>query len=116
MEYEEQEEGSVANLINTAKSYIDTRIDLFRLTMVQKATATASSTLSRLIAIILFIVALLFLSVGAAICIGISMQRMDYGFFIVGGAYIVIGIAVFIFKRALIKAPVAKMLIKKALK
>ncbi len=116
MEHEESEKGNLSTLISTAKGYIDTRVDLFRLNLAKNATDNFSSLITSLVAIVLFLIALLFLSIGAALWLGTYFERMEYGFFAIGGLYVFTGIIFFMLKKVLIKDPISESLMKKMLK
>ena len=55
----------------------------------------------------------LFLNIGLALLIGQLLGRAYYGFFIIAGFYIIIGIILLAFRNKWLKTPIANAMIKK---
>jgi phosphoglycerol transferase MdoB-like AlkP superfamily enzyme len=104
------------SIVSKAGDLAETKAELWKLKAVGKISETVSSILSK-IAIVIFIgTALVILSLGAALWIGQRLQNMYYGFFIVGGFYVLAGIFVYVFRGALIKKPIGNLIIDKIIK
>ncbi len=116
MQYEEpKEDGNISTIFKTTIEYVDTRIDLAKLSFIKKASDGVSSLISIVIALVFLMLALILLSIGVAIWLGKIFGGMDYGFFAVGGLFVLVGIILFIFKTTIIKGPVSGAIIKKVI-
>lgn len=103
-------------IVTKAGDLAETKAELWKLKAVGKISSTVSSILSK-IAIVMFLgVALVILSLGAAFWIGQRLENIYYGFFIVGGFYILAGIFVYVFRGSLIKKPIGNLIIDKIIK
>ncbi len=117
MEEEElKEENNFSGLTKTVFGYVDTRLDLLKLTAVNKIADSAAGVVSRLVAFSMISIAVVLLSIGAAIYLGKVYGELYVGFFIVAGVLIVAGILFYLLRKVMIKAPVSSIIIKKALK
>ena len=106
----------VESLISKAGDLAETRIELFKLKMVDRFSQAVSSVLSKIVTVVLISLALIICSLGAAFWIGSEMKNLYYGFFIVGGFYVLLGIIVYIFRHALIKKPISTIIIDRIIK
>lgn len=110
------EDGNLSTIFKTTIKYVDTRIDLLKLMLIKKASDSISSVISRIVAILIFLLAIMLLSIGFAIWLGKYMGGLEYGFLSIGGFFVLVGIILFAFKTKIIKTPVSSALIKKAIK
>lgn len=108
----EIEKTPVEDLLLKTKDYINTRIDLFKLKSIDKASTIVPSTLLALVLFGLFLLVLLFLSIGFALFLGNVLGAAHYGFFIVAGLYILIGLIFYSFRKSLLQKPFTNWLIK----
>ncbi len=116
MQYEEpKEDGNVSTIIKACIKYAEARIDLLKLSFINKASDGISSLISMIIALVFLMLALILLSIGLAIWLGNVFGGLDYGFFAVGGLFVIVGIILFIFKSSVIKGPVSSAIIKKVI-
>jgi hypothetical protein len=106
----------IESIVTKAGDLAETKAELWKLRAVGKISETVSSILSK-IAIVVFIgTAMVILSLGAAFWIGQEMGNLYYGFFIVGGFYILAGLFVYAFRKNLIKKPISNLIIDKIIK
>jgi len=111
----ENKANSFEGLFERAGDYFETRFQLFKLKSVDKSSEAVSSFASGLAVLLIFSVSVIILSIGLALWIGEVTGKSYYGFFIVGGAYLIIGFIVYLFREQLIKSAVADSFIDKAL-
>ena len=106
----------VESLISKTGDLVETKVELFKLKMADRLSQAVSSVLSKIATAVLLILALIILSLGAAFWIGSELKNNYYGFFIVGGFYILLGIVVFAFRHVLIKKPISTIIIDRIIK
>lgn len=107
---------NLGGLTKTVFSYVDTRLDLLKLTAVNKIADSAAGVVARVVAFTLLIIAIVLLSIGGALYVGNQMGELYMGFFVMAAILIVAGILFYLLRRVLIKSPVSSIIIKKALK
>lgn len=103
----------IESLISKSHDYVETRLDLFKLKMVDKSTEVASAIAS---GIALFVIALIFFivfNIGLALLIGDLLGKSYWGFFILAVFYALMGVIIFKTKNKIIKAPILGILLKK---
>lgn len=108
----ETENSTVEDLFYKTRDYVNTRIDLFKLKAINKTSSVFSITVATLFLIGISLIVLLFLSAGLAFYLGEILGAVHYGFFIVAGIYILIGLFVFLFRKAILKTPFSNWLIR----
>ena len=103
-------------LFEKAEQYVRTSVELLKLKAIDKAADTISTIVSRL-AMVIFIIFFLFIfSIGIALYLGDLLGKAYFGFFIMAGFYMLLGILIKIFGDTWLKVPVFNAIIKKALK
>jgi hypothetical protein len=106
----------IENLVTKAGDIAETKTELFKLRASGKIAETVSSLISKIAIVMLVVAAITILSIGIAYWIGTEMGKVSYGFFLVGGFYILAGIIVHVFRKTLIKAPLSNLIIDKLIK
>jgi len=103
-------------LLSDAGDYLETRTNLWKLKAIESLAEVSGELVSGLgmIGIAAFVVMLF--SVGAALLIGDLLGKSYYGFFIIGGAYLIFGLIIFIRRGRLLKSSFSNMLIRKIIK
>ncbi|MFI8377791.1 hypothetical protein [Leeuwenhoekiella sp. NPDC079379] len=85
---------NISKHINTvaddAKKYLDSSIEFYKLDLFKKSMSGAVSLVNLLVTGSIFLIFILFISVGLAIIIGESLHSVSYGYFIMGGFYLLI--------------------------
>lgn len=108
----ESENTSVEDLFCKSREYINTRIDLFKLKSINKASSIFSMAVAVILLIGILMLVVLFLSIGLAMYLGKILGAFHYGFFIVAGIYFVVGLFLFSFRKVLLKTPFSNWLIR----
>jgi hypothetical protein len=107
---------SIETLIKKSGEYLETKLELTKL----KAVNTSSNIISGLVYLFLKILIIFlligFTSVALAILIGEMLGNYYYGFFIIGGFYLLVLLVVYLQRENWIKGPIASSLIDKMLK
>ena len=103
---------NVEELFQKLKEYADVRLNLFKLKSINKAAGFMSSVVTIVILVILFSAVLLCITIGASLLIGAWVGKPYWGFFIVGGIYLIIGLVIYSMRDKLIKIKVSNKLIK----
>jgi hypothetical protein len=107
---------SLDSLLESAEEYGKTSIELLRLKALDKTSDVLSSTISRAIAIFIFFMFFLIITIGIAIWLGEITGKYSYGFFIVGGFYGLTGIILYFFLHNRIKMHINNFIIKQIFK
>lgn len=106
----------VESLIGNSTEYVETRINLLKLKIVDKSSDLASSVLSFLPLILLFVLIFILLNIGIALLIGDLIGKSYAGFLVLTGLYIIAGLVLYNGRTKWIKVPFANLLIRKLLK
>ncbi len=78
------------DLSTTAQDYIESSIAYYRLDFFKKATKVAADSAHKLIIAFFLLIALLFLSVALSIYLGVLLDSVALGYFIVGAFYLIV--------------------------
>jgi hypothetical protein len=113
MEENENQTGTIGSLFETAGDYVETRIDLFKLKIADKSTEIIASLTGVIIIALITMVGFVILNIGLCLWLGDLTGKVYYGFFIVGGFYLLVAVLVFWLKEKWIKEPISDMIIKK---
>ncbi|MDB5224287.1 MAG: hypothetical protein JWN83_2954 [Chitinophagaceae bacterium] len=108
----ENQSSPVESLIDRVKSYVETRIDLLRLKAIDKSSSFLSLLISMIVVILVSFISIMMLSVGIALLIGDCLGKVYYGFFIVGGFYLITGLVLYSLREKWLKSPIANSMIK----
>lgn len=108
----ENKPSNVEELFYKLKDYGDTRLDLFKLKSINKASGILSSLITSVILLVLLALVVLCITIGAALLIGVLLGKTYYGFFIIAGVYIIVGLVLFSSRDKMLKTPVSNRLIK----
>ena len=103
-------------IVSKAGQLAETKLELWKLKTVNRIASTVSSLIAVIAVVLCIVVALMIVSFGAAVWIGNSLGQLSYGFFIVGGFYVLVGILLFVFRKPLLKTPLSNLLIDKIVK
>ncbi len=102
----------VEELINKLKEYAETRLDLYKLIAINKVSGFFSTFVTMLILLLILFTVMLCISIGAALLIGQWLGAAFYGFFIIAGLYLIIGLVLYSMRGNILKEPVSNKLIK----
>ena len=104
------------DFVSKAGELAETKVELWKLRTVGKIAKTSSSLVSMIAIALLCFVAIIVISIGVAFWIGSEIGNVSYGFFIVGGFYVFVGLLVFLFRKYWIKNPVSNLIINNIIK
>lgn len=102
----------VEELFDKVKEYAETRLDLYKLIVINKASGFFSTFITMLILLLILFTVILCISIGAALVIGQWLGTASYGFFIIAGLYFIIGLVLYSMRGNILKEPVSNKLIK----
>lgn len=105
----------IATLFERAEDYSKTTLTLFKLNAIDKSADVASSLVARIAVITTAVLSVLIISIGVAFWLGKVLNEVSYGFFIVGGFYVLLAILLHLFRKKWLKYPVSNSIIKKLL-
>ena len=108
----EDRQTGLEELFNKLKAYAETRFDLFKLIAINKASGFFSTFITMIILLMVLFTVILCISIGAALLIGQWLGAASYGFFIIAGCYLIIGLILFSKRGNILKDPVSNKLIK----
>jgi hypothetical protein len=106
----------IATLFERAENYSKTTIKLFQLNAVDKTAEIVSTLFSLLVVILTVVLSIVIISLGAALWIGKLLGDTYYGFFIIGGVYLLIAVIFHLFRDKLLKYPVSNSIIRQMMK
>lgn len=98
------------NLTQDTKEAINHTIDYYKLDLLKKTALSLILGGQFIIKIGILILILFFISLGLAFLIGNNLGSVSYGFFIVGGAYIILLIIIHLIGKKLLEKPILKFL------
>jgi Putative Actinobacterial Holin-X, holin superfamily III len=111
----ENETNSIESLIDSTRSYIETRVDLLKLKAIDKSSSFISALITYLAVFIIIFCFFILLNIGLALLIGNLLGKAYYGFFILAFLYAVIGMVLFKNRKKWIKTPVINLMVKEML-
>jgi hypothetical protein len=103
-------------LFEKAEQYIKTSIELLKLKAIDKAADAISSIVSQLAMVVFLVFFILIFSIGLALYLGDILGKAYFGFFIVAGIYMILGILIKVFGHTWIKMPIFNAILKKTIK
>jgi len=106
---------SFESLFGRAGEYFETRMELMKLKSVDKSSEVISSVVSSVAILLIILLSIIILSVGLALWIGEKAGKSYYGFFLVGGFYVFVALIGYVFRKTILKAPIANLFINKVL-
>ncbi len=111
----ENKPSAFGSLFQTAGDYLETRVELLKLQAVNKSSDVVSSLVSIIIIAIIALLGFIILNIGLALWLSFLLGEAWYGFFVVGGFYLLLSLIMISAKGKWIKTPVNDLLIKKIL-
>ena len=80
----------INNVSDDAKKYLNSSLEYYKLDSFKKMMDGAVSLVNLMVSGSIFLIFILFISVGVAITIGESLGSLSYGYFIVAGIYLLL--------------------------
>lgn len=105
----------IATLLEWAKDYSDSTLELFKLSVIDKSADVVSSLVSRIATFLTVALSLLIINIGVALWVGKLLGDSFYGFFVIGGFYAILSVLLYVFRNQWIKIPVSNSIIKQML-
>jgi hypothetical protein len=112
----EENHDLLESLLDKATEYGKTSFELVKLKALDKTTDIVSSIVPSSIVIILILSFLMFLNVGIALWLGDILGKVFYGFFVLAGFYMIVGLLIHFFLHKWIKKVVGDYFIRRVLK
>ena len=112
----EEKEGFMEILFDKFEIYLHTSIELYKLKALAKLGEITSSLASSFAVLSGFVFFFLLFNIGLSLWIGEMLGKSYYGFFIVSGFYLLIGIIIYSNRVKWIEEPVSDAVIDKLLK
>lgn len=98
----------ISKVSDDAKKYLNSSLEYYKLDSFKKMMDGAVSLVNLMVSGSIFLIFILFISVGVAIIIGESLGSLSYGYFIVAGIYLLLFILYKLFGKPLITEIVLK--------
>jgi hypothetical protein len=112
----EQEPTDIDILLSDAGDFIQTRTTLWKYKTIESLADVSGELISGLGLIVIVSFVIIIFSIGFALLIGEWLGKSYYGFFVMGGLYVLLGLIIFAGRRKWLKDPFSNMLIRKILK
>mgnify|MGYP003608012599 CR=1 FL=1 len=106
----------IATLFERAEDYTKTSINLLKLNAVDKSAEIVSSLFSLLVVSMTVVLSIIIVSLGVALWLGKLLGDTSYGFFIIGGFYMLLAIFLRVFREKWLKYPISNSIIKQMMK
>jgi len=106
----------IETLYERASDYGKTSFELIKLQVIDKTSDIVSSIIPQTIVFVLFASFMIFLNLGLAFWLGEILGKTFYGFFVVAGFYIIIGLILLLFMNKWMKAKIQNYIIRQIFK
>jgi hypothetical protein len=100
-------------LMRESRDYLETKIEWAKLTAIEKSSGAISNLIYLIVKILFILLFIIFFSIAAAILIGNVLGDYHFGFFILGGFYLVLLLIIYIQREKWIKIPLVNHIIQK---
>lgn len=107
-----QEFNKAEELISQLKNYINTEIELVKLTFAEKVSKIFSQFIAVLLVGVIFLFFIIFFSVALGYLLGQWLGQMWIGFLIIAVLYLLIGIITWLLREKLIRIPIMNAIIR----
>jgi len=106
----------IDTLINKVEAYSKTTYELAKLKLLESTTGILTALMAHFIVFSVIALFSLVLSIGIALLLGELLGKPYYGFFILAGFYLIVGVVFHFFIKRWIRTPVSNIIIKQVLK
>jgi len=103
------------DLVEKVKSYTLTNVEIVKLKSIEILIDLTNSLIVKITFFLMILLFLLFVNIGLALYLGEILGKVYYGFFIVSGFYLLVGVICYFFLLKWIKKPVSEAIIRKIL-
>ncbi|MGV8994844.1 MAG: phage holin family protein [Flavobacterium sp.] len=111
-----EDQSKIEKIYDRVEQYVLTTAELYKLKALQKAAEVVTSVISSILLGIFGLFFLLFISIGLAIYLGEILGNMHYGFFILGGVYLLFAVIVYAIKANVLKDTINTYIVRKIFK
>ena len=111
----ENKQSIFEELFNKLKEYADIRLNLVKLKSINKVSTFFSTLIVIILLLVLLFLVIVCVTIAIALFLGAWLGHSYYGFFIMGGLYIIIGLILYSLKDKLLKSTISDKLIKELL-
>jgi hypothetical protein len=112
----ENKEDLIESLFEKFETYLQTSIELYKLRALDKLAEITSTLASSLAIILIGIFFFLLFNIGIALWLGEMLGKSYYGFMLISGFYLLVGLLIYIFRGKWIKEKVSDSVIEQLLK
>jgi hypothetical protein len=106
---------SIESLYERAEAYGKTTYELSKLKLLETSNTVITSLVARLSVILMISMFTFVMTIAIALWLGEILGKAYYGFFIVAGFYLVVGIVLHFFLHSWVEKPISELIIKQAL-
>lgn len=107
---------NLTELAQDTGKYIEAKTELWKLKVADKTTEVASTVASQMVIAVIAFLTIISVNTGVALVLGKWLGELYYGFFIVAGFYILLGIIIYANRTSFMKTPFYNAIINKMLK
>jgi hypothetical protein len=101
----------IESLFTKAEEYSRTTVELLKLKAIDKSADITSSLAVQLAVFTVVALLTLVINIGGALWIGEMLGKSYYGFFVIAGLYVLLGILLYVFRNQWIKTPLSNSII-----
>ncbi len=105
----------IESLFTQSKEYIDSRLELYKLKLIDKTSGVVSTIIVGIALFVIFFIFFIVFNIGIALLIGDLLGKAYLGFLILAVLYAVAGLVLIFKKDKLFKSPIAGLIIRKFL-
>ena len=113
---EEEEKSFTKKIYELVEQYAKTSMELYKLKAINIFAGVFAAVSTGIIMWLIFLMLLLFLSIGGAFYFGELLGKYHYGFFIIAGFYALIGLVIYIYRVKCLKEVINNFIIKQIFK
>lgn len=112
----QEEPTDIDILLSDAGDFVETKAALWKLKTIERLADVSGELVAGLAMIGLTCFVIILFSIGVALWVGELLGKSYYGFFAMGGLYVIIALVMLVRRDRLLKDPFSNMLIRKILK
>ncbi|MDZ4707079.1 MAG: hypothetical protein SH818_01650 [Saprospiraceae bacterium] len=102
----------IESILEKAEEYGKTNLKLTKLIALDSVSNVLSSLITQISVVLVFAMFIFVVSIGASLAIGDMLGKMQYGFFIVAGFYLIVGVVFHFLLHNWIKKQISQLLLK----
>jgi len=108
----EEEKSFAGRIYKLVEQYAKTSLEIYKLKAIDLFAGFFATLVTGIVIWLIFLMLLLFLSIGAAFYLGHLLNAYHHGFFIVAGFYLLMGIVIYIYRAKCLKEVFNNLIIK----